>query len=131
MLAEADIELAHPEGWFFPDTYSYSDADSASGYSAPGPRADAQGSDNAWQDREPDLPYKSAYEALIMASIIEKETGLASEREEIAGVFVRRLQSRMRLQTDPTVIYGMGDAYQWQYSQRASKAAHPLQHLYD
>jgi UPF0755 protein len=111
LLADAGIDLAHPEGWFFPDTYSYSDTDSAADILRRAHRQMRTVLDRAWKDREPNLPYKSAYEALIMASIIEKETGLAAERREIAGVFVRRLQNKMRLQTDPTVIYGMGDAY--------------------
>ncbi len=111
ILEAAGLELEHPEGWFFPDTYSYSATDSLSDILHQAHRKMRQILDNAWQDRDVGLPYDSAYEALIMASIIEKETGVASERPEIAGVFVRRLQKHMRLQTDPTVIYGLGDAY--------------------
>ena len=111
ILAATGLDLAHPEGWFFPDTYSYSATDSVTDILVQAHGQMRQILDSAWQGRDADLPYKSAYEALIMASIIEKETGVAYERPEIAGVFVRRLQRGMRLQTDPTVIYGMGDAY--------------------
>ena len=111
MLQAEGVELDHPEGWFFPDTYSYSASDSVLDILLQAHRQMRKLLDSEWQDREPDLPYASPYEALIMASIIEKETGIGSERAEIAGVFIRRLQNRMRLQTDPTVIYGLGEAY--------------------
>ena len=111
LLLEAGIDVAHPEGWFFPDTYSYSATDTVSDILNQAHNKMQELLAEAWQDRDPDLPYKSAYEVLIMASIIEKETGLAEERDAIAGVFVRRLNRGMRLQTDPTVIYGMGDSY--------------------
>lgn len=101
-----------PEGWFAPDTYHFSpgvtrDVDVLSRALAEQRRR----LDAAWNDRAADLPYRSAYELLTMASIVEKETGQARERPDIAGVFVRRLQIGMKLQTDPTVIYGLGDSY--------------------
>ena len=111
LMTAANINKAHPEGWLFPDTYSYTHEDSGVDIIARAHRKMLQVLDQAWQGREQDLPYANSYEALIMASIVEKETGQVSERPTIAGVFVRRLNKGMRLQTDPTVIYGLGEAY--------------------
>ncbi|MEH6561370.1 MAG: endolytic transglycosylase MltG [Marinobacter sp.] len=101
----------HPEGRFFPDTYLFTSSESDLDLL----QRSFQRMENVlaeeWEGREEGLPYDSAYEALIMASIVERETGAPHERGQVAGVFVRRLQKGMRLQTDPTVIYGMGDKY--------------------
>ena len=102
---------ASPEGLFFPDTYNYSRTDSDLGILRLAYRRMQEVLERSWQEREPGLPYSDAYEALVMASVVEKETGLAAEREQIAGVFVRRLQKNMRLQTDPAVIYGLGSGF--------------------
>jgi UPF0755 protein len=99
------------EGWLFPDTYLYTRSDSDEDILARGIARMREELAAAWAERAPDLPLESPYEALILASIIEKETALDSERTRVAGVFVRRLRRGMRLQTDPTVIYGLGDAY--------------------
>jgi len=102
----------HPEGRFFPDTYSFTSGTRASEILARAQMRLERVLAEEWQQRAQNLPYKDKYQALVMASIVEKETAVPSEREQIAGVFVRRLQKNMRLETDPTVIYGMGDAYQ-------------------
>jgi UPF0755 protein len=125
LMAAAKINKAHPEGWLFPDTYSYTHEDSAVDIVARAHRKMLQVLDQAWQGREQGLPYANAYEALIMASIVEKETGQGSERATIAGVFVRRLYKGMRLQTDPTVIYGLGDSYKGNITRRHLKTLTP------
>lgn len=107
-----NIPVNRLEGWIFPDTYTFSRNTSDIEIVQGGYQKMLAVLNAEWEKRAPNLPYKSAYEALIMASIIERETGHHSERDQIAGVFVRRLQQGMKLQTDPTVIYGMGERYQ-------------------
>jgi len=101
----------HPEGRFLPETYDYTRGDSDLDVLRRAHDAMDQALDAAWSSRAADLPLRSKDEALTLASIVEKETGVADERPQIAGVFLRRLQIGMRLQTDPTVIYGMGTRY--------------------
>jgi len=101
----------HPEGRFFPDTYRFAAGTSDRELLELAYRKMAETVDSVWATREPELPLDSAYQVLILASIVEKETGLASERPHIAGVFINRLRRNMRLQTDPTVIYGIGPSY--------------------
>ena len=98
----------HAEGLFFPDTYAFARGASDVALLRHAYRTMQQHLAREWAQRAPDLPYRTPYEALIMASIVEKETGRAEEREQIAGVLVNRLRVRMALQVDPTVIYGLG-----------------------
>jgi UPF0755 protein len=108
-----------PEGWLYPDTYVYQAGDTVSSILRQSHQRMKSVLDEEWQKyltklenkQQVKLPYRSAYEVLTMASIVEKETGQVSERPEIAGVFIRRLQKNMRLETDPTVIYGLGESF--------------------
>ncbi|MFT7110491.1 MAG: UPF0755 protein [Psychrobacter glaciei] len=115
----------HPEGRFFPDTYIFDRNTRASSILVRAQVRLEKVLAEQWQKKEEDLPYKSSYEALIMASIVEKETAAPDEREKIAGVFVRRLQKNMRLQTDPTVIYGLGDRYKGNIRRKHLREATP------
>ena len=111
ILSKLEANEKHPEGLFFPDTYFFTkntlDIDLLKRAYQKMKKILA----SEWANREENLPLKTPYEALILASIVEKETGAVEERPIIAGVFIRRLNRRMLLQTDPTVIYGMGDRY--------------------
>jgi UPF0755 protein len=111
IMSRLGLERQHPEGRFYPDTYHFPKGTTDTEFLLRAYRRMESFLQLAWKEREEKLPLKSPYEALILASIIEKETGIPEERSKIAGVFVRRLRKGMRLQTDPTVIYGMGERY--------------------
>ena len=111
LMQKVSSEYKTPEGLFFPDTYLFAKGSSELEIYKKAHQAMMKHLQTAWEGRDPSLPYKTPYEALTMASIIEKETGQKSERNMIAGVFVNRLRTGMMLQTDPTVIYGMGERY--------------------
>ncbi len=115
----------HPEGQFFPDTYRFPRDTSDRELLRQAHARLQRELQAAWERRLPGLPYETPYEALIMASLVEKETGAADERPLIAGVFVNRLRKGMRLQTDPTVIYGLGDAFDGNLRRRDLQADTP------
>ncbi|MBV6271989.1 endolytic transglycosylase MltG [Alcaligenaceae bacterium CGII-47] len=112
ILSRLGIEQSAPEGLFYPDTYVFSPGTTDFDILRRAAKGGAQILDEIWANREPDLPLRTPYEALVLASIIEKETGHGDDRGRVAGVFINRLRIGMPLQTDPTVIYGMGAAYQ-------------------
>jgi UPF0755 protein len=122
-LSELDID--HPEGWFLPETYQFTRGDSDLDILARSHRAMRAQLEQAWASRTEDLPLNSPYELLILASIVERETALESERRQIAGVFARRLKKGMKLQTDPTVIYGLGESFDGDIRKRDLQADTP------
>ena len=107
-LVAAELPL---EGQFFPDTYTFPRGETDFDVLRAAHRRMREELQSSWEGRRVGLPLASPQEALILASIVEKETGLASERKQIAGVFIRRLQKNMKLQTDPTIIFGLGDNF--------------------
>jgi UPF0755 protein len=111
IMQRIGLDAEHPEGWLFPDTYLFVRGTTDTEILRQAHRRMQAVLDEEWAGRADDLPIDSPYEALILASIVEKETGRAGERPRIAGVFSRRLEQGMKLQTDPTIIYGLGDEY--------------------
>jgi UPF0755 protein len=125
IMARIGIDDEHPEGWLFPDTYLFPRGTTDTRILKRAHQRMQQVLAEEWEQRSPDLPIDTPYEALILASIIEKETAVPDERPAIAGVFVRRLQKGMKLQTDPTVIYGMGDDYDGNIRRKDLREATP------
>ena len=111
VMATLGYDGEHPEGRFFPDTYFIHNKTRDSDLLKRAYRQMEMHLQRLWAGRDDDLPFKNPYEALIMASIVEKESAVPEERPVIAGVFINRLRKGMRLQTDPTVIYGIGESY--------------------
>jgi len=125
LLARLGSDAASPEGLFFPDTYVYTPGSTDYDLLRRAYHAQQQELARAWAERDPGLPLASPYQALVLASLIEKETGHGPERARIGGVFVNRLRLGMPLQTDPAVIYGMGPAYQGRIRRRDLQADTP------
>ena len=125
VMRRLDAGGEHPEGRFLPETYHYTRGMSDLHLLKRSFLAQRAALEKEWAKRDEGLPLNSPYEALILASIIEKETGVAAERAQIAGVFVRRLELGMRLQTDPTVIYGLGASYTGNLTRRHLEDATP------
>ncbi len=111
IMRELGYEGEHPEGRFFPDTYRFPRGTSDIDFLRRAYQVMQRHLEREWAERAPNLPLDTPYEALTLASIIEKETAVGEERPMIAGVFVQRLNRNMRLQTDPTIIYGLGDEF--------------------
>ena len=110
-VSEAIDEWMKIDGWLYPDTYNYTPNSTDLELLQRAAERMKKALDKAWNERDKDLPLENPYEMLILASIVEKETGIAAERPQIASVFINRLKAKMKLQTDPTVIYGMGEDY--------------------
>ena len=118
LMSKLSPDFKVPEGLFFPDTYLFAKGSPDMQIYKQAHSMLMTHLNNAWKNRDPSLPYSTPYQALTMASIVEKETGQKSERALIAGVFVNRLKTGMLLQTDPTVIYGMGAKYEGKIRKR-------------
>lgn len=124
ILARIGAAESHPEGLFFPDTYLFDRHTSALEVFRVSHQAMQRRLEQAWEQRDPGIPLGSPYEALILASIIEKETGLADDRLLVSSVFTNRLRIGMRLQTDPTVIYGFGESFEGRLRRRHLETDH-------
>lgn len=125
LMAQLGRPGVHPEGRFFPDTYTYAKGSSDLALLRRALHAMDRRLEAAWAQRAADTPLQSADQALILASIVEKETGQARDRGQIAGVFANRLRAGMLLQTDPTVIYGLGEKFDGNLRKRDLQADTP------
>ena len=119
------VPSKHGEGWFFPDSYQYGATTRASDVLHTAHNKMVEELREAWQQRDQSTPLKTPYELLVLASIIEKESGVKEDQKQISGVFSRRLSKRMRLQADPTVIYGLGDTFNGNLTRTHLDQDHP------
>lgn len=110
-VSKAVYEWNNMDGWLYPDTYNYTPNSTDLELLKRSTTRLQKALDKAWNERDENLPLADPYQMLILASIVEKETGIAAERPQVASVFINRLKANMKLQTDPTVIYGMGESY--------------------